>query len=76
MSLKRKTYTEVIVDKLPQCDFCKRNPLILYQEAHYDGRTVFDYWAFMCDEHFGQYGVGLGLSRGQRLIERREYEMP
>ena len=69
MRLKRQT--EVIVDKLPQCNFCKRNPLILYQEAHYDGRTVFGYWAFMCREHFKQYGVGLGRGRGQQLIERK-----
>ena len=71
MSLHKKTFVERMVDKLPQCDFCKRPPLALYREAHYAGQTVFGYWASMCGEHYGQYGIGLGLSRGQRLIERK-----
>jgi len=71
MSLQKKTHFEVMVDKLPQCDFCKRPPLALYREAHYGGQTTFGYWASMCEEHFGQYGIGLGLNRGQRLIEER-----
>ena len=63
-----KPHTEVMVDQLPNCDFCKQNPLIPYQAAHYDGKTKMGPWAYMCEEHFKQYGVGLGLGKGQKLI--------
>lgn len=65
---KPKPHTEVAVDKLPSCDFCKQNPLISYQAAQYDGRTKMGPWAYMCEEHFKQYGVGLGLGKGQKLV--------
>jgi len=61
-------HRKVIVDKLPQCDFCERNPLIPYQAAHYDGKTKMGPWAYMCREHFKEYGIGLGLGHGQELI--------
>ena len=65
-----KNHTQVEVPKLPQCDFCKQNPLVLYQEAHYDGKTRMGPWANMCREHFKRFGVGLGLGKGQELILR------
>ena len=55
--------TEVKVEELPQCDFCTG-------DAHYDARTNVGPWAFMCDEHFATYGVGLGTGKGQKLIVR------
>jgi len=58
--LSQGDLTEVIVPKKPKCDFCNA-------EAEFDGRTVLGPWAYMCDLHFGQYGVGLGLGRGQKL---------
>jgi len=61
-------HLEVKVIKFPPCDFCKSNPLVSYQAAHYDGKTKSGPWAFMCDEHFKQRGRGLGLGRGQELI--------
>lgn len=63
-----KNHTQVKVSELPQCNFCKQNPLIQFQSAHYDGRTKMGPWAFMCREHFDQYGVGLGLGKGQELV--------
>lgn len=65
-------HTTVQVAKLPQCDFCKQDPLIPYQAAHYDGRTRIGPWAYMCKEHFKQYGIGLGLGKGQELILKEE----
>jgi len=51
----------VKVDKLPVCDFCD-------SEATYDGKTIFkSAWANMCEPHFKEYGVGLGLGKGQEL---------
>ena len=61
-------HTRVEVSKLPQCDFCKQDPTVMYQEAHYDGRTKMGPWANMCREHFKKYGIGLGLGRGQELV--------
>jgi len=50
-----------------QCDFCKLagkdvKPVV-------DGRTQMGPWAGMCEEHFKQYGMGLGLGYGQRLVD-------
>lgn len=60
-----KTHTEVRVNYLPNCGFChKENKETL---ASYDGRTIFGAWANMCQKHFEQYGVGLGLGSGQKL---------
>ena len=54
----------VEVDKLPNCDFCKK-PLRL---AKYDGKTTMGPWGYMCTIHFNVFGVGLGLGRGQELV--------
>jgi len=59
--------TEHIVTVLPQCDFCKQSIQVIYQAAHYEGKTDFG-WAFMCKEHFIAYGKGLGCGKGQRLV--------
>lgn len=66
-----KNHTQVEVSKLPPCDFCKQDPTVMYQEARYDGKTVMGPWANMCQVHFEQYGIGLGLGRGQELICRK-----
>jgi len=63
--LSQEDLTEAIVPKKPKCDFCNA-------EAEFDGRTVLGPWAYMCNLHFGQYGVGLGLGRGQKLIVQGE----
>lgn len=62
-----KPHTEVVVPKLPYCDFC--NDQGKKVEANYDGKTILGPWANMCEEHFKSYGVGLGLGRGQRLVK-------
>lgn len=48
------------------CEFCQGNNLI--QRAYYDGKTRLDYWAYMCQEHFDEFGIGLGTGKGHRLI--------
>jgi hypothetical protein len=56
------THKEVKVSEFPACDFCGH-------DAHYDGMTRMNgAWANMCDFHFKQAGVGLGLGKGQKLI--------
>lgn len=53
--------TKTLVEALPTCSFCDK-------QAYYDGRTNMGMWANMCEDHFKQYGVGLGVGRGQRLV--------
>ena len=36
--------------------------------AEYDAATTMGPWADMCESHFRQFGTGLGLGKGQRLI--------
>ena len=58
-----KDGTEVEMDELPFCDFCNA-------EAKYDGKTIKGSWAYMCEECFGEHGIGLGYGKGQRLVLR------
>lgn len=56
------TYYEVI-----KCDVCaSRN---IDKNAVVDGKTVMGAWSFMCKDHFRELGVGIGLGRGQVIIQ-------
>ena len=48
-----------------RCDFCKMRGID--RIATVDGKTQAGPWAGMCDVHFEQHGVGLGVGKGQRL---------
>ncbi len=50
------------IGRLPSCNFCDG-------EAHYDGATnrTESAWYLMCQRHFEQYGLGLGIGVGQKL---------
>ena len=61
------SHTETTVVSLPACDFCNQDGHS--RAARYDGKTAMGPWANMCQAHFRQYGVGLGLGRGQRLVQ-------
>lgn len=54
-------HTVVEVTRLPSCDFCTERAMV-------DGKTRMRPWAYMCAFHFGKYGVGLGVGRGQKLV--------
>lgn len=47
------------------CDFCDK-------VARYDARMELGSWAYMCKEHFKQYGIGLGTGKGQKLIYKNK----
>lgn len=49
-----------------ECDFCVQQGLT-NSKAKYDCRTSLGPWANVCESHFRQYGVGLGLGKGQKL---------
>lgn len=71
--MSKKDYTiTTILDEYPLCDFCLLE-YNLKRTAYYDGRTIFGAWAYMCENHFLEYGVGLGLGKGQKIIiEKKE----
>ncbi|HRT03484.1 MAG TPA: hypothetical protein P5513_06050 [Candidatus Diapherotrites archaeon] len=46
------------------CDFCKKDAAQI-GNTFYDGKTTLGPWAVMCAKCFKQYGVGLGLGKGQ-----------
>ena len=50
----------VKVSIIPHCDFCDL-------PAKYDGKTIGGPWANMCEEHFLDFGIGLGTGKGQKL---------
>jgi len=55
-----------LVSELPNCDFCMIGGVT--EPAEYDGKTKQGPWGYMCQQHFDQYGVGLGLGLGQKLV--------
>jgi hypothetical protein len=58
-------HKSVEVHRIPMCDFPHDGEPV---EAKYDGKTKFGPWANMCQEHFDENGLGLGLGVGQELI--------
>lgn len=50
------------------CDICSGS----FENTMYDGRTVQGPWANMCESCFKQYGVGLGLGRGQKYTKKED----
>jgi len=61
---KPAPHTQVEVARLPKCDFCGA-------PAKYDGRTGLGPWANMCEMCFHEYGTGLGLGKGQKLVLKK-----
>lgn len=56
-------HTEVKVARLPLCDIDST-----HGPAAYDGKTHGGPWGNMCEPCFAEYGIGLGLGKGQKLI--------
>jgi len=48
------------------CDMCKE------EDAKYDGLTTIGPWAYMCEECFYTFGVGIGTGKGQEIIYKKE----
>lgn len=55
------------VPQIPDCDMCVDGT-----RAEYDAKTSQGPWAYMCRNHYGQWGIGLGTGKGQRLILKEE----
>lgn len=54
------------VAQLPMCDMCSEQGVLTL--AQYDGKTIYGYWANMCQRHHKAIGLGVGLGIGQRLV--------
>ena len=65
-----KSYKEITVVYFPKCDLCSIEDKD--NNAVYDGKTIFGSWANMCEEHFRTCDIGLGLGKGQKLVETKE----
>lgn len=59
-------HTSVIVQSIPNCDICKMSGVTT--PAYADAALTVGTWGNVCIQHFNQYGRGLGLGRGQRLL--------
>lgn len=57
--------SSVQVHEMKKCDFCMIEQMS--NSAKYDGNTYGGAWAYMCEAHFQEYGVGLGTGKGQIL---------
>lgn len=64
--MTKRAHTETEVIYLPNCDMCQT------ALARYDARTCWGSWANLCTACFGQYGAGLGLGKGQRLVLKKQ----
>jgi hypothetical protein len=51
------------------CDMCKNEP------ALYDAKTRMGCWAYLCNGCYCQWGIGLGLGKGQKLINEKVGEL-
>lgn len=60
-----RNHTAVEVSTLPTCDLCVTPPI---RPAAYDAKTTHGPWANLCEEHYAEIGIGLGLGKGQRYI--------
>lgn len=58
-----KSRTETKMDEKVYCIFCQISSI-----AFYDGKTKYGGWAYMCQYHYQENGIGLGLGKGQKLI--------
>lgn len=58
-----KDLTETDNWHIKTCDFCN-------EIASYDAKTTLGPWANMCKHHYKQLGIGLGLGKGQKLLNK------
>lgn len=53
------------LSRYEKCDLCGQK--IKGEKGFFvDGKTVYGYWALMCEKCYGAVGVGLGMGYGQK----------
>jgi hypothetical protein len=61
-----KARNEIEVKVLPKCSLCFDGT-----KAHYDARTLFGSWAYLCNNHFVLHRGKLGVGYGQEFIVKK-----
>lgn len=61
-------HTSVVVASIPPCAIHQAHGAHLDVPAVYDAKTIWGPWAAMCEQCYLDYGIGLGLGLGQRLV--------
>lgn len=59
----------VELSEIPYCDICESQGI--KQLAKYDAQLIQGPWAYVCEEHFQQFGFGLGTGKGQKIIKTK-----
>lgn len=53
-----------------KCDFCSDK---LIDKILYDARTIYGFWAVMCEEHFSLFSLKkLGTGYGQKYVKQTD----
>jgi len=64
----------IYLDKLPHCHFCSIKIPARIVDAKYDGKTIYEWWANMCQQCFDIFGLGrtgFGYAQELRLQEKK-----
>ena len=51
------------------CDICKTRNGGPLRQAVYDARLNTGTWGYLCQQHFDEFGVGLGIGRGVKITK-------
>ena len=64
-----KNTVKVEASSIPQlCYICEE------RLAKYDAKTIHGSWAYLCNDCFFEFGIGLGEGLGQKIIYEDEQE--
>ena len=57
--------TVVTLTHYEYCQMCAKGDVVA--TASYDAKLSVGQWAYVCQKHYEQFGVGLGLGLGQKI---------
>lgn len=55
------------------CDLCCSKGMNLVV-AEYDAKSKYGPWAYMCESCFKEYGIGLGIGKGFKIIKEKKMD--
>jgi hypothetical protein len=62
--------TKTFINPPKYCDVCKNE----LKEVFFDAKTKFGPWANMCNDCFNEFGVGIGIGKGQKYQVTKEQD--
>jgi hypothetical protein len=69
MAMMVEKGTQVTMSQIPACDLPHDNAPNAYADARMLSGPHAGRWAYLCREHFTEYGCRLGTGFGQELVE-------